>query len=141
MRLTDPLAFGRRLVPTALALVGVTARAAAEEIPRTTLLVRTQVAGTRYHRAVEALPELVAPLPLFLVREPTNPHDDLAIEVRDPQFRKLGYVPRIDNQAVARLMDSGHTVSAELTSIDPTGWMGFPALGLDLFLIERARSL
>jgi hypothetical protein len=54
---------------------------------------------------------------LRFVREPDNKHDELAILVRDQDNNKLGYVPRVDNPILARLMDAGKCIFATVKSI------------------------
>ncbi len=70
------------------------------------------VSGTRFHRASEIMDSVTAGQRVELAREPGNPHDDRAIEVRIAGGDKLGYVPRAKNRYLARLMDTGERVSA-----------------------------
>jgi hypothetical protein len=51
-----------------------------------------------------------------LVREPDNPHDPNAIRV-EWRGRKLGYLPRRDNPAVARQLDRGATLEARIARL------------------------
>jgi hypothetical protein len=71
-------------------------------------LIATHVAGTMY---VDGIEQLVAPLEkgtkLFFFREPDNPVDAHAILIVNEQQVKLGYVPRANNEILARLMDAG----------------------------------
>ncbi len=60
--------------------------------------------------------ELAAGCLLPLQREPANPHDALAIMILDETGHHLGYVPRVKNEAVARLMDAGKLLFARLES-------------------------
>lgn len=50
---------------------------------------------------------------LELVREPANPFDANAIRI-DWIGRKLGYTPRMQNQATARLLDEGRHLYARV---------------------------
>lgn len=81
-------------------------------------LLETHVAGLPYHQASEALERLQAGDPLVLRREPTNSHDDLAIEILAVGGQKLGYVPRFRNPVLARLMDAGKDLFAIVAIID-----------------------
>ena len=65
----------------------------------------------------EAVKTLNVGDPLVLRREPDNPYDRRAIEIFDGAGRKLGYVPRRDNPAVARMMDAGETMRATVTHV------------------------
>ena len=75
------------------------------------LIQRSTLAGYRYHAAPALAGALQPGETLDLVREPDNPHDANAVRV-EWQGRKLGYVPRADNAALAWAMDSGETVTA-----------------------------
>jgi hypothetical protein len=80
-------------------------------------LLETHIAGLRYYE----LRQLTAPLqiaaPLVLRREPGNNHDGLAIEILTATGQKLGYVPQFRNPVIARLMDAGKSMAAEIASI------------------------
>ncbi|MBI2265530.1 MAG: HIRAN domain-containing protein [Armatimonadetes bacterium] len=61
---------------------------------------------------------------LLLRREPQNPHDGLAILILDPTGRKIGYIPRVKNEVLARLMDAGKLVFGRLESkVWLHGWL------------------
>ena len=47
---------------------------------------------------------------LKFVREANNPHDTLAIMVKDHDGNKLGYVPKQKNEILSRLMDAGKLI-------------------------------
>ncbi len=97
------------------------ARAAA---PRELLLARMHVAGTVYYDAEAAADRLRSGQRLALRRQPENPYDALAIEIRGPEGHKLGYVPRRCNEMPARLMDAGKRLSARAESIEQRGsWL------------------
>ena len=82
-----------------------------------TLLLECHVAGTTY----AGLPDqyeacLQSDLRLELRREPDNSADPLAIRIQDPAGRKLGYLPRAKNEVLARLLDAGVPLYAEVVS-------------------------
>lgn len=77
------------------------------------------MAGLPYHDVGKAGSDLTAGSSLLLRREPDNPHDDLAIEILTLSGIKLGYVPRIRNPVIARLMDAGKTMVAQVALIHP----------------------
>jgi hypothetical protein len=56
--------------------------------------------------------------PLLLVREPDNPHDELAIAVLTGDGHKLGYIPRSCNEVPAALADQSVTLRACITWLD-----------------------
>lgn len=78
----------------------------------------TRVNGEAYYQAREALPSLAMDQPVTLRREPDNPYDQRAIEVLDVAGRKLGYIARSDNSAVARMMDAGERFEARVARLD-----------------------
>ena len=51
--------------------------------------------------------------PLSLKREPQNSYDENAIEVYWKGV-KLGYIPRVDNEIIANLMDQKKEVKASI---------------------------
>lgn len=69
-------------------------------------VMKTYIAGAPYHPgAREAIAKLRRGAELVLVREPSNPHDRNAVAVHDSDGTKLGYVPRVDAPAVAKVLD------------------------------------
>src|SRR3972149_6946512 len=70
------------------------------------LVQSSLLAGFQYYQGGRLWDEIKVGDPLTLAREPDNPHDSNAVRV-EWQGHKLGYVPRRENQAVARHMDSG----------------------------------
>lgn len=98
----------------ALALLAAALAAPAQTVK---LLVQSSpLAGYRYAEAAQVWPELKVGDPLDLVREPDNPHDRNAVRV-DWRGRKLGYVPRAENEALAWAMDRGEKVSARISRL------------------------
>lgn len=80
------------------------------------LLQVSPLAGFQYHAGETLWPLLAVGQPLELVREPSNPHDQRAVRV-DWQGRKLGYIPRMDNAAVAQLLDRGGGIRARIARL------------------------
>lgn len=80
------------------------------------LVQSSPLAGFRYHEAKAAFAELRAGDRLDLVREPNNPHDANAVRV-EWRGRKLGYVPRRENAALAWAMDRGEPVRARVSRL------------------------
>ena len=88
-----------------------------EPQPSVRLLVQSSaLAGFRYAEAAEVWPHLAAGEPLELVREPDNPHDANAVRV-EWRGRKLGYVPRSENGALAWAMDRGEVLRARVSRL------------------------
>ncbi len=80
-------------------------------------LLRTQVAGTTHVTGIEELEPFLRPGDrLELIRVPANPSDPNAIKIYTRDRVKLGYVPRQDNQILARLLDAGKLLYALLRS-------------------------
>lgn len=80
------------------------------------LVQHSPLAGFRYYEARQAFAQLSVGEPLDLVREPDNPHDSRAVRV-EWRGRKLGYVPRASNAALAWAMDAGEPVSARIARL------------------------
>jgi hypothetical protein len=90
--------------------------AAAEE-PRVRLLVQSSpLAGYRYAEAAEVWPLLREGDALELVREPANEHDANAVRV-EWRGRKLGYVPRRQNAALAWGLERGAALRARVSRL------------------------
>lgn len=96
-------------------------------LPGCVWLLQTHVAGMAYYQAEQAMDSLQAGSPLQLRREPGNVYDALAIEVLTEAGLKLGYVPQNRNPVLARLMDAGQALRAQVLSVgtfpsDPKPW-------------------
>jgi len=82
------------------------------------LLVQSSpLAGFRYGEAAEVMPLMQAGDALELVREQDNPHDPDAVRVQW-RGRKLGYVPRRQNAALAWGLDRGTPMRARVSRLD-----------------------
>ncbi|MEQ1437993.1 HIRAN domain-containing protein [Fontimonas sp. SYSU GA230001] len=81
-------------------------------------LLLTHVAGYPHHAGPRLEARFAVGQPLALVREPDNPHDQLAVRL-DWQGQKLGYVPRAVNAEIAQRLDSGEPLAARIVEIDP----------------------
>jgi hypothetical protein len=80
------------------------------------LVQSSPLAGFRYHDAAAVWKELAVGDRLDLVREPANPYDANAVRV-EWRGRKLGYVPRAENAALAWAMDRGERVTARISTL------------------------
>ena len=100
----------------ALALVVAAAAVPAQSGEVKMLVQSSLLAGFQYYQGGRLWDEIKVGDPLTLAREPDNPHDSNAVRV-EWQGHKLGYVPRRENQAVARHMDSGGKVEARVSKL------------------------
>ena len=98
-------------------------------------LLRTIVAGTTHVAGIEELAPFLRPGDrLELIRVPGNPSDPNAIKIYNSDRVKVGYVPRKENQILARLMDAGKPLYASITEI---GWQeDWLRIGIDIYLTE-----
>src|SRR5215475_14228731 len=81
------------------------------------ILVQVSLAaGLRYHEAKTVWNQMQVGDALQLVREPANPYDARAVRV-EWNGHKLGYIPRTENQAVARQIDRGNPLQARITKL------------------------
>ncbi len=88
------------------------------------VLLVCQIHGSHYYQCFDLLAEdkIALDEQLILKREPSNPHDENAIEVYTLFKAKLGYIPRRNNRVIANLMDRGETVTATVTGVNPFIW-------------------
>ncbi|MBO5384315.1 MAG: HIRAN domain-containing protein [Ruminococcus sp.] len=92
-------------------------------------LMQIHIAGSRYIRNIEEIfKELYDGEKLRLIREPDNPHDELAVRIEDSKGRKLGYIYRHENEAIANLLDAGKNIY---------GILKFPEIGEDGEYLSR----
>lgn len=99
------------------ALAVCTPLGAQERAASVRLLVQSApLAGFRYHAAGEVWDELHVGDALELVREADNPHDANAVAVAW-RGRKLGYVPRRENAALAWGLDRGERLRARISRL------------------------
>jgi hypothetical protein len=80
------------------------------------LVQSSPLAGIQFYTAKQWWSEMQVGNRLELVRESANRHDANAIRV-EWRGHKLGYVPRRENQAVAREMDRGAELEARISKL------------------------
>ncbi|WP_124951471.1 HIRAN domain-containing protein [Sulfuriferula thiophila] len=90
--------------------------ALAAEVTAQILVQSSPLAGFQYYAGKAMWDEMHEGDALTLVREPDNVYDARAVRV-EWQGRKLGYVPRRDNAAVARMLDNGTAMNARITRL------------------------
>ena len=76
----------------------------------------SNLAGFRYHAAAELWGELRVGDVLELAREADNLHDPNAVSL-SWRGRKLGYVPRRDNEVLAWSLDRGDVLRARISRL------------------------
>ncbi len=97
---------------------GSTARARGAVGGRVVVLLENAfLAGMAYYDFKDGPKGLKPGDEVRLRREPDNKHDERAVEVLLPDGRKLGYVARLENEALSRLMDAGMPVRARLKEV------------------------
>ncbi len=57
--------------------------------------------------------------PIFLVREPNNPHDPNAVALFTEGDRDIGYLPRDWAAEIAERLDAGSPVTAKVAAVEP----------------------
>ena len=90
--------------------------AAAPAAVRLVIVQASPVAGFQYHAGEHVWPLLRVGDRLDLVREADNTHDEPAVRV-DWNGEPLGYVPRLENVAVAQMLDRGEALHARVTAL------------------------
>jgi hypothetical protein len=93
--------------------------ALAQRVQARIVVQSSPLAGFRHYEAPGLWDQMRAGDELTLVREPDNPHDRNAVRVEWRSF-KLGYVPRAQNEAVARLLDRGTRLVARVSRLQHT---------------------
>jgi len=111
--------FAATLGATMLALSVLASDAPAPGASAHILVQGSPLAGFRHHEARNVWGDIRAGDALTLAREPENPHDPNAVRV-EWRGRKLGYVPRAENEAVARQMDRGARLEARVSRLNRT---------------------
>ena len=85
--------------------------------PTTRILIQSSpLAGFQFHEGKRLWDQLQVGDALMLVREPDNPHDARAVRVHW-NGHMLGYVPRAENDAVARQLDRGNKLEARIVRL------------------------
>lgn len=105
-----------RLSLVALACAACLALPAQAESIRV-LVQSSPLAGFQFYAGRELWDEMKAGDVLVLVREPENTHDASAVRI-EWRGRKLGYLPRAENRAVAAEMDRGGKVEARIAKLN-----------------------
>jgi hypothetical protein len=95
----------------------------AAAVPRRILIQESPLAGFPYHEGETLWPSLRAGDALALVRETNNLHDPRAVRV-DWQGHTLGYIPRVENTAIAQMLDRGERLTARIVRlyVAPDPW-------------------
>jgi len=75
------------------------------------------LAGFQYHEGKALWRHLKVGDALTLSREPDNPHDPRAVRV-EWNGHLLGYVPRAENEAIARQLDRGNRLEARISRLN-----------------------
>lgn len=91
--------------------------AQADEVIGSRILVQTSfVSGFQHHQGKRHYSRMNVGDPLRLVREPGNAHDSNAIRI-EWQGHIIGYVPRTENEVLARQLDFGNRFRGRITRL------------------------
>jgi len=91
--------------------------AMAQQVTSEILVHTALTAGLAHHEAKSVWDEMRVGDAVALLREPDNPHDPNAVRV-EWNGRVLGYLPRDDNESVARQIDRGNRLAARVARLD-----------------------
>lgn len=98
-------------------------------------LTECEIAGTGYVDKIEEKVKLLSKgTVISLVREAENKYDSLAIRTDGPQGEKLGYIPRRENKILARLMDGGKFLYAEIDSVETSEYSNWVNITIRIFM-------
>ena len=107
----------RKFFTRLLSSLGIIAAAPGiADAKRSVLIQDSPLAGFPFYAGELILPSLSVGDELRLVRELSNVHDSNAVAVyfHDEQ---LGYVPRVENTAVAQMLDRGERLEARISEL------------------------
>lgn len=83
--------------------------------------MHTYIAGVPYHKgARETLDKMADGESLVLSREPENKFDPHAVAVLFDGWKKMGYVPKVDARAIAKVLDKGLPCTCKLRKVGAT---------------------
>ena len=100
-----------------MSVLALASAQSAAQAPEIRMLVQSSpLAGFQYYQGKELWDEIKVGDTLTLVRESANAHDANAVRV-EWRGHTLGYVPRRDNQAIARHIDTGGRVEARVSKL------------------------
>jgi len=88
----------------------------AAQVTARILVQNSPLAGFQYYQGKELWEQMKVGDALALIREPGNAHDARAVRV-EWNGHKLGYVPRKENEAVARQLDRGNRLQARIVRL------------------------
>lgn len=108
----------KMLLAPALFATGAAAKQAQASATRRVTLQESPINGFQYHDGERVLKRLRAGHRLSLRREPDNRYDERAVAVYW-RNRKPGYLPRVENTAVAYMMDNGERLESVVTEVTP----------------------
>lgn len=83
---------------------------------RAILLQTSPIAGFQYHAGESVWPQLRRGQALDLIREPRNRYDGKAVRI-EWHGHILGYVPCVQNTAVAQMLDRGERLTAWIADL------------------------
>ncbi|WP_020607665.1 HIRAN domain-containing protein [Spirosoma spitsbergense] len=100
---------------------------------------RTKIAGLKYHNAISVIHTLEIGNQLSLVREPKNAYDTNATKVMYKKYF-LGYIPADDAGIVAKSLDAGEKLSAEIAKVyvSPYDNGDGPYMDVSIYVIRNA---
>jgi hypothetical protein len=116
--------FGRRGFLSWLGLGGLVSyanlKAPSEAVLREIVLLETFVAGFQFHEGMQpgVFAQLASGVEVTLKREAENEHDCCAVAVHTAAGQHIGYVPRSENQMLAKMMDQGARLKGRVTTVD-----------------------
>lgn len=78
-----------------------------------------KIEGVRYENRMEVVKRMSKNTPIYLQRETDNPYDSNAIAIYEKETnQQIGYLPRINNTAIAKAMDEGLAIYASIYKIE-----------------------
>ena len=99
------------------------------------------VAGTLYEGRLEVIRMHVRPaMDLLLFREPSNPFSRNACQLHAGRGAMIGFVPEVDAEALAELIDSGCKYRARVKKVIDGSKGPLPVVTIDVFPSSCTRA-
>lgn len=99
-----------------LAATGIAPPAKASSRMRRLIIQESPLAGFAHHEGEKVWRYLSVGDAVVLKRDASNPFDARAVAVRY-QGRMLGYLPKVENAAVAQMLDRGERLAANIVAL------------------------
>lgn len=103
----------------------------AKEAGQNDFSFRADIAGLKYHEQEKIYHHLHEGTELRLVREYNNPFDEKAVAVYYRNF-KLGFLPKVYNVTVSRMLDRGFVLKSFVSAISKAKYLPAESISIEI---------